>query len=163
MTQDAGLEARLAALEQRLQAAEDKLAIYELIASYGPAVDCGLAQSAAALWTEAGEYVVEGIGSWQGPEELAAMVSGEMHQELIQTGAAHVLSLPQVSIDGDRAIAINYSRLYVRDGDGFRALRVSANRWECERSESGWRVTSRRNRLLDGAEAGRQLLHSKAG
>lgn len=158
MTPPHELAERLAALEQRVRAAEDRLAIYQLIASYGPAVDQGLAPETAALWVADGEYVVEGVGSWVGSEQLAAMVSGDMHQGLIQAGAAHVLSLPQIFLAGDSAIAINYSRLYVRDGDGFRALRVSANRWECARGPEGWRVRRRSNHLLDGSAAGRRLL-----
>ena len=46
------LEARLAALEQRLTAAEDELAIHRLIVRYGLAVDVGDADSAAAVFTE---------------------------------------------------------------------------------------------------------------
>ena len=50
------LEERLAALEARLQAAEDHLEILNLINSYGPLVDSGMDQDAAALWVAGGGY-----------------------------------------------------------------------------------------------------------
>jgi hypothetical protein len=57
------LEARLAALEAKVQRLTDKIELYQLTASYGPAVDSGSAQVAADLWTDDGLYDVD-VGSW---------------------------------------------------------------------------------------------------
>ena len=50
----------LAELEKRLQRIESERAIERLIASYGPLVDAGEADSTAALWATDGVYDVEG-------------------------------------------------------------------------------------------------------
>lgn len=40
----------------RVDGVERRLALYDLIASYGPAVDSGSAEATAALWNEGGSY-----------------------------------------------------------------------------------------------------------
>jgi len=44
-----------------------------------------------------------------------------------------------------------------REDDRFFLWRVSAARWDVERTGSGWRVRRRTNRLLDASGAGRRL------
>src|SRR5215213_6946114 len=72
---------RLAELERRLQRVEYERAIERLIASYGPLVDAGEADSAAQLWATDGTYDVEG---WpmRSREDVAAMVRSDEHQGL---------------------------------------------------------------------------------
>jgi hypothetical protein len=154
------IEKRLEQLEARLQIAEDELAIHRLIASYGPAVDCGDSQAAAALWKADGSYDVGGMSVAAGNAAIAALFDGEQHQGLIREGAAHVLSTPWVRIEGARATAIGYSVVFRRDAGGFVVFRVAANRWELERESDNWTVLRRTNRLLDGAQAARDLLHT---
>ncbi len=108
------LQRRLGELERRLAAAEDRLALFQLVASYGPAVDSGSAAETARLWTENGVYdtypkVLEGRAAIEG------MVTGELHQQIIDGGAAHLLGLPHIEIDGDTAVVTNYSQLVLRD------------------------------------------------
>src|SRR6185369_5708138 len=166
-------ETRLAALEARMHQLEDQIALYQIMSAYGPLVDSGDAEATAALWIEDGIYdwgggaasasgaVKEGpAGAAYGQRQIAAMVRGEYHQAIIAGGAGHVIGLPHVTITGDTAVGISYSRLYRRDGDNFRVWRVGANRWEFVRTPQGWRVTSRVNRLLDGSAEARDLLHS---
>jgi hypothetical protein len=152
------MEQRLAQLENRLRRLEDELSIQRLIGSYGPSVDSGRSQSAAALWTEDGVYDVGGLGITVGATAVAALLDGSVHKELIGAGAGHVLSLPQVQIDSDSAVAIGYSVVYRWDGSAFIVHRVAANRWELERVSSVWRVRRRVNRLLNGSAEARALL-----
>ena len=166
-------DARFRALEARIRHLEDQVQLYQIMSAYGPLVDSGDAEATAALWTEDGIYdwgggadstaagVTEGPqGAASGGAQIAAMVRGDYHQAIIKGGAAHVMGLPHVAIDGDEAVAISYSRLYRRDGDSFRVWRAGANRWEFVRTPAGWRVKRRINRLLDGQEEGRRLLRS---
>jgi hypothetical protein len=51
------IEARLAALEARLRAAEDQLEIIRLLNTYGRAVDSGASRPAAQPWIEGGGAV----------------------------------------------------------------------------------------------------------
>ena len=152
-------EERLERLEARVQELEDRLAIGDLIASYGPLVDAGDAAGAAALWAADGVYDVD-TGRYDGPDGIAAMVGSPGHQRLIGRGCAHLSSTPRVDVDGDVAVAVCHSQLVLRreDGSGFDVLRATAHRWELVRTADGWRVSRRTARLLDGDEAARALL-----
>jgi hypothetical protein len=152
------LEATVAALEERVRELEDRLAIYNLIATYGPAVDSGSDDVMSAVFREDALYDTD-PGPMNGRPAISAMVRGDGHQGLIRNGAAHVMALPVVRVDGDHAVATGYSRLYRADPEGgFEVWRVAANRWELERDGDGWRTVHRVNRLLDGREESRQLL-----
>lgn len=148
----------IADLESRLRIVEDRLAIYELIASYGPAVDSGDSRGASELWSKGGSYDVGGMGVTTGREAIEALFEGATHQTLIANGAGHMLSSPMIAIDGDQATAINYSCMFTKTDAGFLAARVAANHWRLERADGRWRVTKRINRLLDGSQEARDLL-----
>jgi len=153
---------RFRALEARLSHLEDILAIYQLLSAYGPAVDRGDAEAAAAYWLEEGLYDWGG-GIAEGAAGLKDMVASERHQSMIAAGAGHVLSQPHITIEGDRATALCYTRLYRREGEVFVLARLSINRWELERRPEGWRVKTRINRLLDGSPAARAVLTPVSG
>ncbi len=142
----------------RLRRVEDELAIQRIVLTYGPAADAGLTSFAAGVWFD------EGVYDWDADEEpldgrasIDRMLQGDGHQGLIADGAAHFAGPPIVDVDGDRATALNYSLVMLRSDDGFRLWRVSAVRWELERSGTSWRVTRRTNRLLDASGGGRRL------
>lgn len=142
---------------RRLELIERRLALYDLIASYGPAVDSGSATAAAGLWSEAGTYDF-GEHVFDGREAIATMVRGPQHQGLIQGGAAHLIGFPLTRIDGDSAVVTGYSQVCRHEGGRFEVWRVSANRWELTWDGSAWKVVSRTAYLLDGREAARLLL-----
>ena len=152
------LEERLNLVEIRVQSIEDELAIQRLIASYGPTVDSGQSQAAAELWKADGTYDVGGMGASVGTSAIEALFEGEQHQGLIRGGAGHVLNQPWVRVEQDSATAIGYSVVFKWDGAAFVVFRVSANKWELERSPAGWKIVRRTNRLLNGAEEARLLL-----
>lgn len=145
-------------LEGRLQALEDREAIRNLIASYGPGADCGDAEGVAALWAEDGSYSVGGMVDARGREEIAALMTSDLHTSLMAQGCAHVLGPVVIDLDGNTAIARGHSVVFRHTGSGFEAWRVSANRWLLERRSVGWRVVRRENALLDGPSAARLLL-----
>jgi SnoaL-like domain len=145
-------------LEARLRALEDKEAIRELIARYGPLADSGDAEGVAALWAEGGSYSVGGIVDAQGRDQVAALVTSELHRTLMAEGCAHTLGPVAIELNGDVAIARGYSVVFRKVDSGFEAWRVSANRWELERFETGWLVRRRVNAPLDGSNAARALL-----
>lgn len=152
------LEATVAALADRVRELEDRLEIYHLIATYGIAVDSGSDDAMGQVFREDGVYDSD-PAPMEGRPAIAAMVRSDGHQSLIHGGAAHVMALPVVRVDGDHAVATGYSRVYRADGQGgFEVWRVSANRWELERGADGWHAVHRTNRLLDGRDESRQLL-----
>jgi len=151
-------EDRLAALEARVQMLEDQLAVQELLNRWGPAVDTGDSAAAAGLWTDDG--VLDSDFSYlDGPAGVSAMVESDGQQALIDQGCAHVQAFPLIRIDGDRATATGYSRVYLHQDDGsYEVWRVSANRWEFARTADGWRATRRTNHVIDGGPEARALL-----
>jgi hypothetical protein len=153
----ADLESTVRALAERVQILEDRLAIYQLIATYGPAVDSCSGPETAAIWTEDGVYDTDG-NIYRGSAGLQSIVTHDTHLGYVKAGSAHVMSLPHVVVEGDRAVATGYSRVYLHDKDGFRIARTSANRWELERTPQGWRCRHRTNRLITGGEEPRALL-----
>ncbi|MGW3283433.1 nuclear transport factor 2 family protein [Streptomyces sp. NPDC001002] len=147
-------------LTQKVRALEDQAEIAQLVAQYGPAVDSGSGEAAAELWTRDGVFDVVGHFTMHGHEGISGMVHGTGHQHLISNGAAHVLTVPHIQVDGDRATGRGYA-LNIRwdpDADRFWVARVSANTWRWARTADGWRVVERVNANLDGTAAHRELL-----
>lgn len=141
------------AAANRLRALEDREAIRDLIARYGPLADAGEAQAVAALFAEDGVYAVGGMGEARGRAEIAALIDGPVHRSLMAAGCAHVLGPVAITLDGDRATACGHS-LVIRAGEGgYELFRAAANRWELVRTADGWRISRRDNRLIDRGEA----------
>jgi hypothetical protein len=151
------IEKRVEALEQRLRLAEDTLAIYQLVATYGPGVDSLSGEVVGAMWTEDGVYDSGGLEPFRGRRAVGELVNFETHQGYVAKGCAHVMSLPHVVVDGDRAVATGHSRVYIHEGDQWRVVRASSNRWELVRTREGWKVELRTNRLLNGEPQAREL------
>ncbi|MCW3843349.1 nuclear transport factor 2 family protein [Micromonospora yasonensis] len=148
-------------LQRRVRELEDRLALLQILATYGPAVDSGSPAPAARLWTDDGVYDTDPT-VLHGRAAITDMVTGELHQQLIHSGAAHLQGLPHLEVAGDRAVATAYSQLVLRDeaSDSYRIWRTGVNRWEFIRTENGWQVTHRVNRQLDGSAEARELLRA---
>ncbi|MDT0203205.1 nuclear transport factor 2 family protein [Nocardioides sp. AE5] len=173
------MENRLAALESRLQELEDKQAIAEMIASYGPLVDSGAADEVAALWSEDGIYDVDEI-TMTNREQVRSMVHSTGHQHWIKAGCAHFLGPAKVTITGDTAVAVCHSLMVVNQGGRFVGRRgeasadpeaaapefvvrrATAHHFELARSDQGWVTTRRTSRVLDGRPEAPELLRRGA-
>lgn len=127
---------------------EDRMAISNLVLSYGFLVDQCDADRVADLWLEDGEYEVIGIGIWKGRDQLKAMVSSDLHQYYVAAGCAHFMGAPEIVVNGDQASVRNYSMLVVASGDGFNVERMSRNVWFLTRTNAGWKVRRRENVLV---------------
>lgn len=149
------VEDRLATIEARLQAAEDHLAILNLLNSYGPLVDSATAREAGELWVEGGGYNfgVPGGGTkrLQAPDEIAGMYGWAGHLDLVAAGCSHLTATPKIAIDGDDAQALGYSFVILRQGEGWQVWRAAVNHWTLRRTAAGWRIVERFNRTLDGS------------
>jgi len=145
------LEAKVESLERRLRAIEDELAIHRLIVRYGLAVDVGDAGATAAVFQADGIYDAD-VRLMRGHGDVEDMVRSERHQAMVGS-CAHQIGPAVVRVAGDRATALGYSRVYLRQGDGFGVYRVSTNRWLLERTDEGWRIAHRLTRILGHAEA----------
>lgn len=159
-------EDRLAALEARLQAAEDHLAILNLLNSYGPLVDSATAREAGELWVPGGGYNFGlnegGTKRLEAPEEVAGMYSWPGHLDLVNTGCAHLTATPKITVGGDEAQAIGYSFVVLREGERWYLWRAAINHWTLRRTaqeaHGGWRIVERFNRTLDGSEESHETM-----
>jgi hypothetical protein len=149
------LQCRLTALEAEVARQRDHIEIRQLIASYGPMVDTatGLDRSEklAELWVEDGVYDIGGVGAKHGRADIARAFE-DQHFGMVPNGVCHVMGLPYVHVDGDRASALNYSCVFRPDGERFYAWRVSANRWDFVRVDGRWRIDTRTNKLMSGED-----------
>ncbi len=153
---------RLGSIEARLRRLEDEADIRRLVLTYGPAADAGLTTVAGDLWLDDGLYDWDAAGNpHEGSSGVGAMLRGDGHQGLIAAGVAHVTGPLRIDLDGDLATALSYSFVARREDERWFLWRVSAVRWELERTESaGWRIRQRTNRLLDETGAGRELFEA---
>src|SRR5260221_12049781 len=95
--------------EDRLQAIEDRLAIYTLIASHPPSADTAAANYTRAAYTEDG--VFDRGPKLEGAKRVDAIASFTLkpdHKEAIQSGLAHFTGPPLIYLRGNDAIITSY-------------------------------------------------------
>lgn len=131
----------------------DMLAINNLILSYGFYVDLCDADAVANLWTEDGEYCVEGLASWKGRQDLKDMVASPMHQAYVRAGCMHFMGAPQITIEHNDAYARSNTLLIACDAAGFTIDRASHNFWHLKKTADGWKVFLRKNTLVAPKES----------
>ena len=154
------LRAAVEALAAKVRALEDQVEIAQLVAQYGPAVDSGSGEAAAALWTEDGVFDAIPHLRMEGRDGIVGMVHGPGHQSVINNGCGHVLTAPHVVVDGDHATGRSHA-LHLRwdaEAGRFWVFQVSANTWRWVRTSEGWRIAERVNANLDGTDRPRSML-----
>ncbi len=140
---------RLRWLERRVGMLEDEADIARLIAGYGPLADSSQGDAVRDMWIErGGTYELQGYHFTSAT--MAATVTSDLHRRFVSRGSAHTLGPARIWLDGDTAVAINYSVVFIHDDGRWVAERVAANRWDLTRTADGWRVRRRVNRILDG-------------
>jgi hypothetical protein len=156
-----------AALEKRVRALEDRLAIYQLMMSHPPAIDSGARDFWARAWTKDGELdrgppdPEAHSGNYQGTYDLATILkemSGPEIQAARAAGLSHLTTIPYLTIKGATAVATNYTLVFGFDKSSFRIRRLVANRWDLVRDGGRWKIKRRKLRLLDGSAEARQVL-----
>ncbi|HXC27289.1 MAG TPA: nuclear transport factor 2 family protein [Stellaceae bacterium] len=106
-------------LEERIGEIEDRLEIYNLIASHPPSADTGSRAHVANAWTEDGTF--DRGAEFGGPQRQSTNAGGidnPEHMHAISQGLAHFSGLPYVQITGDTAYAISYLQILVPDRVG---------------------------------------------
>ena len=148
-------EDRLRKLEQRLEDVEAKLELYQMFSAFGPSIDSGGDDNVVDFFSEDAEYRsnVATLEPVRGHKAIKAIFTGDMHQGAIKGGIGHVLSFPHIVIDGNKAIVINHSTIFLKGEAGWQIVRVASNRFECERRDGRWFITARDNMALGDPEA----------
>src|ERR1700691_405634 len=159
-------------VEQRIKTIEDRLEIYNLIASHPPPADTGADYYAEAVYTEDGVFDRgPDLSGATGNKAIAASLLREGHQAAIAGGLAHFTGLPYIALDGDTAVVTSYLQILTprKSGDqvevpnhgasrGYHIHRVVTNRWDLVRTSSGWKIKRRTLRPVDGSEPSRDIL-----
>ena len=158
-------------LEDRIRAVEDRLEIYNLIASHPPSADTGADYFTRAVYVADGELDLGRGKATASNEAIAAVTRTPAHQAAIAGGLAHFAGLPRIELDGDRAVVTSYLQILTPHpsaepvevpahgvSKGYRIHRVGANRWELVRTDQGWKIKRRTFRSLDGSEPALAIL-----
>jgi hypothetical protein len=158
-------------LEDRIRAIEDRLEIYNLIASHPPSADTSAKAYIRSIFADDGVLDLGGGKTATGNETISEMSQRDTHQEAIRNGLAHFAGLPHVALDGDRAVVTSYLQILAPHptaepvevpahgvSRGYRIHRVGANRWELVRSDGRWKIKRRTYRSLDGSQPALDIL-----
>jgi len=158
-------------IEDRLRAIEDRLEIYNLIASHPPSADTGAQSYIRSIFAEDGVLDLGGDKTASGNDAISDMSQRPAHQAAIRGGLAHFAGLPHVALDGDRALVTSYLQILSPHPSaepvevpahgisrGYRVHRVGANRWELVRTPQGWKIARRTYRSLDGSDDALDIL-----
>lgn len=159
-------------MEHRLRLVEDKLAIYELIASHPPSADTGAAAYTRSVYAEDGIFDRgPNLDGASGAADIAAFITRPEHRRAIAGGLAHFSGLPLVDLRGDLAIVTSYLMIVHLDHEGmprelpnhgmslgYRIHRTVVNRWELERRDGRWIIVRRTLIPVDGSWPHQRLL-----
>jgi len=135
------------ALERRLRAIEDRLAICQIEGAYSTAYDSGDGEAWAALFTEDGIYQGRQL---DGMPEQNFVQGRKALSEFCSSSPArciHYMNIPDIAIDGDRAASrVNFSfrgvrvdehgRTHVTEAEGYYDVAYL-------RTLEGWRIRRR--------------------
>ena len=155
-----------ATTEDRLNRVEAELAIRNVIALYGLAADCGDVDTALSCHTADAVYVVSdpnagrGAGSGDlkliGHDAIANMLTSDMHQSLLPN-CAHTVGPLVVTVTGESAAALGYSRVYNKTGDIPILMRLAFNQWMMQKVDGNWQIARRESRVIGEAAAQKML------
>lgn len=147
----------LARLMGRITALEDRLEILDILAGLAHSSDVGHQDYQNRAYHDdcimdrnnADELIV-------GKAAIVDIIGGDQHRQAMAAGMVHFAGLPHIRVSGARAIATGYLQIVVpltspegAELDGYGASgglgiwRLTANRWELEKGETGWKVTRR--------------------
>jgi uncharacterized protein (TIGR02246 family) len=131
------------ALAERVQRLEDLMAIHQLFVDYGRYLDAGDVDAYASLFAEEGEVLLGPLGRAKGRAAIRELMSRALAGQ--QGSSYHIISGPQVALDGDHASASVMWSVIARTPDGGVALTmVGRHLDELRRERDGWRFVRRK-------------------
>jgi len=132
--------------EQRLRQVEDQLAIQRVLVEYSARIDARDFEGYADLFAREGTWQ-NGTTVRKGREEIIAMlvgIFGTPPEGFVNRADYHLVSNPQVDVDGDRATARSRHLLLMRGADG-EPVPELAGLYEDEfiREDGQWKILRR--------------------
>jgi uncharacterized protein (TIGR02246 family) len=136
-------DASTASILERLQRLEDLQAIQQLFIDYGRHLDAGDVDAYAALFAEDGELMLGPVGRTRGRAAIREMLRKVLGAT--KGKSIHVISSPQVKLDGDRATSSAMWTVVATDADGKANLTMTGRHVdELRREPEGWRFVTRK-------------------
>jgi uncharacterized protein (TIGR02246 family) len=134
-------------IDTRVQRLEDLLEIHQLFVDYGLALDAGDFDAYAALFAKDGEVLLGPMGRARGRDEIRALMSGMLSGGI--GSSFHIISSPQVQLDGDTATSQVMWTVVNLDDDGqARLSMLGRHRDDLVREDGRW-VFARRRGFVD--------------
>lgn len=150
--------ARLEALEKRVQVLEDQEGIRECLARYGFNADLGRSQEWVNTWTEKGVYDLGPDHKPTGPDELMnKVIQGKGHKS-IENHSQHTVCNLFIRVNGNTAWAEGYSVVFVLQNGQYGAWTNGYNHWEFEKRGHRWYMTLRYRRAVGMEEWGGKVI-----
>lgn len=156
-----------ASIEQRLRKAEDTLAIQRVLVEYAARLDARDFDGYADLFAPEGVWQ-NGATVRRGPAEIKAMLVGlfgEPPADFVNRESYHLVSNPQVEVDGDRATARSRHLLLMR-GEGGQPVPMLTGLYEDElvRVDGEWKILRRvDNPIMPTPDEWRKVMAERAG
>ena len=130
-------------LAARLQRLEDLMEIHQLFIDYGLALDAGDFDAYAALFAEDGEVLLGPMGRAKGRDEIKALMTKTLSGGV--GSSFHIISSPQVQLDGDAATSQVMWSVVTRADAGHATLTmIGRHRDDLVRENGRWRIARRR-------------------
>lgn len=150
----------------RLTAIEDHIEIQQILAGAAMSADVASEEYWRNMFTEDAVLDRKAGARDVGRDAILGIIRGKEQHAAIDHGMAHLASLPYITIEGDRATAIGYLLVVVRDEQA-RAVdlpgkastlrlsiyHLSVNQWDFVRTEDGWKIANRTVRPLASEDA----------
>jgi ketosteroid isomerase-like protein len=134
-------------LEARVQRLEDLAAIHQLFIDYGIYLDAGDFAAYAQLFAEDGEALLGPMGRAKGPAAIEALMTTLLADRVGTT--FHIVSSPQVSLDGDTASSTVMWTVVGRGSDNAPEVPMLGRHVDqLVRTPQGWRFQRRRGEML---------------
>jgi uncharacterized protein (TIGR02246 family) len=131
------------ALARRLQRLEDLMAVHQLFIDYGRYLDAGNIDAYASLFAEDGEVLLGPLGRAKGRAAIKELMTKALEGK--QGSSYHIISSPQVVLDGDQATANVMWTVIARTADGGVKLTMVGHHEDTLRRErDGWRFVHRK-------------------
>ena len=130
-------------VEDRVRRLEDIVEIHQLFVDYGLALDAGDFDAYAELFAEDGEVLLGPMGRANGRENIKALMSGTLSG---RAGSSfHIISSPQVTLDGDTATSQVMWSVVTADESGKAAMTmIGRHRDDLVREDGRWKIARRR-------------------
>lgn len=133
-------------LEQRVQRLEDLTEIHQLFVDYGQALDTGDFATYAGYFADDGEILLGPMGRATGPAAIEQLMRRTLDGRV--GSSIHIISSPQVTLDGDHATARVMWTVIHRDSDGRpRLTMVGHHHDELVKVKGRWLFQKRRGTI----------------